>query len=336
MKLLTIKLLLLGSAFLVAHSAFSSTDCLTDNTQLPPGTYQHEHKLRKERGLDVKKLHVTVSGDKVTLYHGESSLEDACHFVDIGFDIQLAEDKLVLKPGQRIKASVFISRLKLSHAESEGIWYNPLSWVPFLNWQHPALNHASDLPNTCDLKKTYLTRDSGLIETECESVNKKKVKTLMPSFEVCDANQGLVNYNGQLICRSTYAAMIQYYLGIGRLLGGYNINHLPKEHSACSSIGGSYTFIATSLHPHQINGGMHFRNSGFYLCTDKTSPSVWQDKLPKGHQFVGFDMLHNLLITRVDIKGDSAAHHLALHEPQKCLSNGLEIAGDSNSLYCSQ
>ncbi|MGI9278166.1 MAG: hypothetical protein ACR2PX_00815 [Endozoicomonas sp.] len=336
MKLFSLSFVLVFLMAMIAEASANST-CMTGNSAHPRGSYLHEIQLRKankQKGQDIKVS--TVAKGKVITY-GSSSLENTCHYVEKGFDIQLAGNKLVLKPGQRVTASQFIESLKLDHADSEGAWYRPSSWIPFYNWQSPALNHASDIPETCDFKRTYLTRETGLIEAECESVSKKKIRTIMPTFEVCDVNQGLVNYNGQLICRSTWTSLLQYSFYIGRMLGNYNVDHLPAEHSECASVGGSYKYIATANQPLQLSGlaPIYFRTSGFYLCQGGED-DYWKDYVPQDHEYVGYDTLHNLLITRMRIPDDTAFHYQALQAPQECLDEGLKIAGDKYGLYCIQ
>ncbi|WP_062266069.1 hypothetical protein [Endozoicomonas arenosclerae] len=335
MKLLSSSLFLVCLSALTAEVSASSS-CTTADSAYPRGSYLNELQLRKAKGQKGQEIKVATEARGKVITYGTSSLENTCHFVERGFDIQLAGNKLVFKPGQRMMASQYITSLKLENADSEDAWYRPSAWIPFYNWQSPALNHASDIPGTCDFKRTYLTRDTGLIEAECESISKKKIRTIMPTFEVCDANQGLLNFNGQLVCRSTFASLIQYSFYIGRLLGSYNINHLPAEHYECASADGDYIYVATADHSRQIDGllPIYFRTSGFYLCKGKDDK--WKDSVPKDHEYVGYDTLHKLLITRVQIPDETTMHYQALYEPQKCLDEGLKIAGDKNGLYCIQ
>ena len=273
---------------LVWAKSSAETNCLNPDSSLPEGSYKHEYNLRKSEGLAVLELEKSQTDEGVDLYYGDSSLKDVCKYVNSDFDIQLTGDLLILKPGRRVTAKQFIRSLELDSAEHEGTWYTLGSWIPFNNWPHAALNHASDLPDSCDLNRTYVVRDIGLLETECDTNSKRKAKTLIPALEVCDTNQGLVNYNGQLICRNTFSALIQYYTGLGLLLGD-RISELPAERAACDAAGGGYRFIATSPFPMQINGGIYFRNSGFYICESNESLEM-QKHTPSKQTFVGYDI----------------------------------------------
>ena len=362
----TVQILVVSVLLLVCYSCLSaanpspkvllSVECADEKyPDLPKGSYLHQTSIVCSRTRPVKEdiekcvydaYRIDDTSGYVTLYQNErtAKIKDACKYVEAGFDIfKHPEIGITLRPGYRTTLEEYQSRTEVRQSATDYTWLNFLAWTFYRSSIHLGVNTPEDIPEDCSYTNAYLIEETSLLEILCEDTSQMPRCTIMPHYPVCDVDQGYANHDGQLICRHSWRALLDYSLGTA------GFSHLGVDEAHCTEAGGDFQFIKTSEHPIRLI--YTFRNSGFYLCIDKSEETrEWLDKIDliRTSTIVGYDLTLDLLVARTypynpvpqfrqDQMGKiipTRTDYSALYKPRLCLDMGLNIKIRHGVLYC--
>ena len=302
-----------------------------DFPSLPKGTYLNQ--LCPGGGTQTKctspNVKIARESDSPALVYKETHINDICKYVEVGFDIQLFGDRLGLKPGHRITLKEYQEKAEVQAFTKSYTWLNVPAWLFMPASRFIAIDTPEDIPDTCSTRDTFVLEEAALLETRCRDVKQIYRHTVIPHCFSCDINEGFRNLNGQLACSYSLLALLDYYLQ------KTSLSYLGVDRSECEAAKGTLTFFNISY--------FAARNSGFALCINnrnKKPAFLGQLTLPPDYEFVGYDALLDLMITRqVATKGRVGyygpySHYQALYKPSLCHKMGLSLEAHEGGLYC--